>query len=151
MFLVNVEKCLKVFDKVYVSSDSTDIIKQAQDIGAVGILRPVELCGDTPNMDVYTHAMSFLHADGIVAVQANSPTVTTETIQLAKDIMELGVQEVMTCHPDGQKYGSVWGLTRERIANYVDPYKPTPEVLIVDTSIDIHTEEDLNQALCQLT
>src|SRR3990167_821307 len=57
MFLVNVEKCLRVFDDVYVSSDSEEILKITKDAGAKPILRGVELCGDTPNIPVYRHAI----------------------------------------------------------------------------------------------
>ena len=60
MFLVNTEKCLDIFDSVYVSSDSKEILKQAQEIGAIPILRSEDLCGDTPNIPVYQHALQYI-------------------------------------------------------------------------------------------
>jgi len=85
MFLVNVEKCLRVFDDVYVSSDSEEILKITKDAGAKPILRGVELCGDTPNIPVYRHAIEQMgDVDGIVAVQANSPTIPAEIIRRTK-------------------------------------------------------------------
>jgi len=61
--------------------------------------------------------------------------------------MEMGTGEAMTCHADYSIYGSVWAMTKERLQNYGDPYKPTPDVLVVDTSTDIHTEEDFKRAI----
>lgn len=145
MFLVNVKKCKKIFDRVYVSSDSIEILEQAVNEGAIAIKRPIELCGDTPNIDVYQHAIRYIPEDIIVAVQANSPTVEANSITQVKRIMEMGFNEVMTCHNDYQIYGSIWALTKDRIKNYKDAYKPTPEVLIIDNSLDVHTEEDYNK------
>lgn len=71
----------------------------------------------------------------------------------------MGVQEVMTSHPIERMddyhdqhwfiYGSIWGLSRERLENYPDPYKPNPEVLLVDNSVDIETLSDYTKAVCQ--
>src|SRR3990167_10339966 len=115
MFLVNVEKCLGIFEKVYVSSDSDEILKQAEDIGAIGIKRGEELCGEVPNIPVYQHAFTFMdNPDFIVAVQANSPTVKEEVICRVKDFMDSGSSEVITVHGGGKLYGSVWALSRDR-------------------------------------
>lgn len=147
MFLVNVEKCVKIFDKVYVSSDSDWILDLATQAGAIGIKRGEELCGDTPNIPVYQHALQFMgDVKGIVAVQANSPTIEPNIIALAKDLIEKGVPEVMTCHLDYRIYGSVWALSAEKLKHYGNPFKPFPQVLIVDKSVDIHTEEDYKLA-----
>jgi CMP-N-acetylneuraminic acid synthetase len=150
MFLVNVEKCLKIFDKVFVSSDSDYVLDQAEMAGAIPIKRGEELCGDTPNIPVYQHALQFMgETSGIVAVQANSPTIDINIIGLAKKLMEWGLNEVMTCHEDRFIYGSVWALSRKRLLNYPDPYRPKPDILIKDISVDIHDEKDYKQALNQ--
>lgn len=146
MFVINLRKCLKIFDKVYVSSDNLEILDRAMKEGAIPIKRPKSLCGDTPNIDVYRHALKFIDGD-IVAVQANSPTIDKILIKNVKKIMELGVEEIMTCHTGGKIYGSIWGITRERIKNYKDPFKPDPQLLIFDNSIDIHTQQDYNEAI----
>ena len=151
MYQVNLEKCLKIFDRVYVSSDSQKIIDEAEKLGAFGILRDKELCGDVPNIPVYQNAWEYIdNADGFVAVQANSPTIDPKIIKEAKEYLENGGTEVMTCwneNPDNPLYGSVWGMTFERLKNYGDPYKPNPDFLINDDSIDIHTLLDYNKAL----
>lgn len=150
MFLVNVKKCLRIFDLVYVSSDSDWILDEATKVGAVGIKRGEELCGDTPNIPVYQHALQFMgDVTNIIAVQANSPTVESNIIILIKSLMERGIDEVMTCDLDYNIYGSVWAVSAEKLKVYGDPYKPFPKVLIVDKSIDIHTDVDYRRALSQ--
>lgn len=153
MFLVNVKKCLKIFDKVYVSSDSLKILKQAEEVGAIGILRGEELCGDVPNIPVYQHAWKHMHdpkkIEGIVAVQANSPTIDSSIIKTIKRMMQEGKEEVMTCDEDKKIYGSVWAIATKKLKVYGDPYKPMPDLLIVDPSVDIHDILDYNKALNQ--
>ncbi|OFW54469.1 MAG: hypothetical protein A2163_07180 [Actinobacteria bacterium RBG_13_35_12] len=148
MFLWNVEKCLRIFSRTYVSSDDKFILEEAENAGAIPIKRPVELCGDTPNILVYQHAIKFMNGvDGIVAVQVNSPTVKSKLIQEAKKFLELGFKEIMTSHSDGTIYGSIWALSTDRLKNYKDPYNPKPEILIKDWSTDIHCNQDLLKAL----
>lgn len=150
MFVTNLRKCLKIFDKVYVSSDSPSILDIAFQVGAVPIKRPESLCGDTPNITVYQHALEFMdNPDYIVAVQANSPTVPEQLIYQVNELMKEGVEEVMTCHPDYSIYGSIWAIAIDKLNHYGDPYKPTPSFLVTDNSVDIHTEEDLINAKCQ--
>lgn len=143
MFQWNLEKCLLVFNKVYISSNSDRIIEKAENMGAIGIKRPQELCGDTPNIPCYQHAMEKMMSDAFVAVQANSPECGIRLIKYAKDLLQIGHEEVKSCHADGKDYGSIWGMTAERLKNYKDPYKPEPSFWIKDFSTDIHTIEDL--------
>jgi CMP-N-acetylneuraminic acid synthetase len=162
MFVVNLKKCLSIFPRVYVSSDSDEILKIAEKNGAIPIKRPRNLCGDTPNIPVYKHAIKQMEgADNIVAVQANSPNILFKTILTVKELMEFGYHEVMTCHgvEDNEDYhergvkiyGSVWGVSAKRLDNYPDPYKPMPEILIVDKSVDIHDLQDYNESIWQST
>lgn len=149
MFLTNVEKCLKLLDKVYVSSDSEDILDWADSRGAIAIKRGEELCGDVPNIPVYRHAVQFMgEIDGIVAVQANSPNIDIEVIKEVIDAMQ-DHEEVITVHPDGLIYGSVWALSLKRLSEYVDFYVPKPDFTVVDDSIDIHLVGDYIEALKQ--
>lgn len=147
MFLWNVEKCLNIFSRVYVSSDDHWILEEAENAGAIPIKRGEELCGEVPNVDVYKHALQFMNGiDAIVAVQANSPNVNSKLIQTFKYYIERGVNEIITCHRDGKIYGSIWGMTRDRLLTYKDPYNPSAEVILYDPCEDIHTIKDLEEA-----
>ena len=146
MFLWNLKKALKVLGKVYVSSENDNILKLARKAGAKTIKRPVELCGDTPNIPVYQHSLEFMdNPDILIAIQANSPNLDKGLIEDTKYLMEYGFKELMTCHEDRSLYGSIWAIRTEKLLNYIDPYRPRPEALLVDNSIDIHTKEDLKQ------
>ena len=148
MYMANVRKCLKIFDEVYVSSDSEEVLDNVEHIGAIGILRSNHLCGECPNIPVYHHAIGFMNpTDAIVAVQANSPTIEPEVILKVKEHIENGADEVMTCHPNGEIYGSVWGISMKKLKEYKDPRNPMPGILVVDNSIDIHTLEDYNKVI----
>jgi len=172
MIVWNIEKCLDVFNNVYVSSDSEKILSKASEIGAIPIKRGEELCGECPIIPVYKHAYKFMKTkpEYIVSVQANSPTIPIDLLRRVKTIMDTGeCQELMTCFPDAEasKYANkgtrheqyvnthfkwcsgVWAMTANRLLNYIDPYQKTPEVLIKDDSIDIHTIEEFNAALEQ--
>ena len=144
----NLEKCLMLFNRVYVSSDFEPILGLARRLGAIPIKRPVELCGDVPNIIVYQHALRFMdNPNAIVAIQANSPEVDTELIEEAKYLIEQGEEEVKTCHNDSDKsdYGSIWAMTTKRLLTYPNPYKANPTYWIKDESKDIHVIEDICQ------
>lgn len=145
MFIWNLEKCLELFKRTYVSSDDETILEMAKKAGAIPIRRPKELCGDTPNIPVYQHALSkMVFSRAIVAVQANSPTIKSSIIASIRILMnKCGYSEIMTCCEDYSIYGSVWAISRKKLLKYGDPYKPTPDILIKDISVDIHSKEDL--------
>lgn len=160
MFVWNLDKCLKIFDEVYVSSDHDFILEESKKLGAIPIKRPKELCeSDIANIPVYQHALSHMgNPDIVVTVKADSPTTDIEIIKRAKEIMEnYKYDEFMTAYPiKGYQdknfvYGSVWAIRRQKLENYKDPKQPEPQVLIVDHAIDIHNEEDLAAAEKQMT
>lgn len=160
MFVWNLEKALQVFGECYVSSDSRKILRIARRNGAKAIKRPKYLCGETPNIPCYQHAFRQMdNPHAIVAIQANSPTLDVELLIKTREIMALGVDELMSCHAltqsdnyheQGAKiYGSIWAITAKRLKHYPDPLKPKPDVLIVDNSVDIHTQEEFDAAVKQ--
>ena len=151
MFLWNVERSLSIFDKTYVSSDNIYILNLAERLGAIPITRSRGLCGDTPNITVYKHAQKTMKADIIIALQANSPTIEYGVIEMARELMCMMTPEMMTCDEKYKIYGSVWGISRERLETYRDPYKPTPDILLLDESVDIHDMKDFKKAEKQWT
>lgn len=150
MFLWNVEKCVKLFENTYVSSDDNKILNLAKKAGAIPLRRPKDLCGDTPNIPVYQHCWEQMdEPDGIIAVQANSPTLDARLIILAMRLLEFGNQEIMTCHLDYSIYGSIWALTYNRLFSYETEhefYNPCPDVVLLDPSVDVHNLSDLKNA-----
>lgn len=154
----NLEKMLKHMT-VYVSTEDREIDGLARHLGAKVINRPRELCGDTPDIDVYRHALGFMDgADGFVAVHADTPLVSENTILVAKHLIEIGVPEVMTVkrpfyaeqyhNTFWDIYGSVRAMSEKRLWEYEDPYRPRPEVLLTDPSPEIQTRDDYDYVRC---
>lgn len=151
MFEHNVIKGVGLFDKMYVSSDDYALLNRSEKLGAIPILRTDPKLMEAPNIDYYLHALQFMdNPEAIVALQVNSPTIKTKIISDIKELMERGYEEVKTCHEDYSDYGSVWAIRTDKIKNYPDPYNAKPSVWIKDPSVDIHTQEDLDEALKQL-
>lgn len=154
MFAWNVIKCVKIFKQVYVSSDSEYILRKANQLGAIPIKRPLELCQEgVPNIPVYLHAYDEMNPkpDIIVSVQANSPTLKEWRIEEVKKLMEImGYGEMITCHADYKIYGSIWALNAFTLNNYESitgsHYKHKPNCLLPDPSVDIHNLYDLTRA-----
>jgi CMP-N-acetylneuraminic acid synthetase len=163
MFLINLRKMMGIFEEVYVSTDDAEISLLAKKEGARIIDRPFHLCGETPDIAVYQHAMRHHLAStiGFIAVHADTPLVSADLIETARGFIEDGVPEVCTVHPfdysdDYKKqatrvYGSVRGMSIERLNNYEDPYRPRPEVLLVDPSPEIETREDYDRVRCSIS
>jgi len=152
MFLWNVLKCLAIFSKTFVSSDDMFILNTASKYGAIPIIRPKKLCGETPNISVYQHAYAYMDfPDAIVAVQSNSPTIKPGLIRKIKGLIESNhYREIMTCHEDHTIYGSIWAIKAGKLIFYDDPYSGNPDILLLDNSIDIHNQEDFKLALVQM-
>lgn len=158
MFVWNLEKCLSIFKRTFVSSDDDTILSIAEKLGAIAVKRPTELCGDVPDIPVYLHAWKYMGpVTGLVAVHADTPLVEPGLIQMTKDLVEIGCPEVMTCHPMARErhykdqhckiYGSVRGMTSMRLVTYGDPHRPQPSVMLVDSSIEIEDEASYQKAL----
>ena len=144
MFQWNLEKCLMLFNEVYVSSDDDRILDMAEALGAIGIRRPPELLEAT-NIECYQHVAKTMKCDAFVAVQANSPDLRTTLIQYTKDLLNLGHEEVKTCNYDRTDYGSIWAMTIDKLKTYPDPYNACPSIWIKDPSVDIHCIEDIHR------
>lgn len=150
MFVWNLKKMIRLYEDVYLSSDDKEILSIGKKMRVHIIKRPKELCGDTPNIPCYQHALKFMkNPKAIVAVQANSPTVRESKIFVVNLLMGIH-DEVMTKHPDGSMYGSIWGISFDKLKKYRDFYNPKPDFLVEDLSVDVHTKSDFNKALEQL-
>ena len=152
MFVWNTEKGLSLFDRMYVTSDYDYILDIADDMGSIPIKRTDPKLMDCPNITYYRHCVQFMNGyDILIAIQVNSPTVSSDIIKKIKELMMTGkYQEIKTCHKDGSDYGSVWAMTKKRLEEYGDPYNAKPDLWVYDPSIDIHNQNDFNLALLQL-
>jgi CMP-N-acetylneuraminic acid synthetase len=152
MFQWNLEKGLKLLDEMYVTSDHDFVLEEANKLGAKLIKRNDPYLMECPNIVYYEYCMDYMDADALIAIQVNSPTVDPKLISITKQLLEMGVPEIITVHKNRDIYGSIWAMTRERLERYADPFTPSAEVFIIDESVDIHSKEDVEKAKeqCQL-
>jgi len=62
----------KQIDKVIVSSDSDEILKIAESLGAIPAKRPIELCGDNvPNLSVCSHIIEQFSSGEVLIPKPN--------------------------------------------------------------------------------
>lgn len=150
MFLWNLKKLVCLFDTVVFDSDCVDMCALAAEAGAHISLREQNLRGnDVPSVPILLSVINkFPDFDKLISLQANSPHTSLEVIDRCSAKLLMGeVDEVLTRYENGKINGSVWGLSRYRLHNYGDFYSHSPDVLVVDDSIDIHTYDDYINAL----
>jgi CMP-N-acetylneuraminic acid synthetase len=150
LFEWNLEKLLKLEIPVYFDSDDDIMIERAQALGANARKRPELFCGhDVPSVPIFQDMAKGLSQKpkAILNLQANSPnckqTVLEQCLAVARHVP---FNELLTVYQDRRNNGSIWGFSLDRLMNYGDPYEHTPDVLIVDDSIDIHTLADFQEA-----
>lgn len=150
LFTLNLWKLLKVFEEVVVDSDSEAVLTQAEEMGATPRIRPAHLNGhEVPSIVLFRSLVEdFPEAGSFVSVQANSPNTPMAVISTCAEAIQLdSVAEVITCFSSGEKNGSVWAMTYDRSMEGPPQDIPRPSVMVVDDSIDIHTQDDFDAAL----
>lgn len=84
----------KLIDKVYVTSDSDEILDVALSFGALGIKRPLEISGDTATSEsAWIHACDYIEQQGhsiqyMIGMQATSPVRHSLDLDQAIDKMK---------------------------------------------------------------
>ena len=142
MFLWNLKKLVCLFDTVVFDSDCADMCALAAETGAHTNLRDLDLRGDdVPSVPIFLSVINkFPNFYKLISLQANSPNSSAEVIsRCVIELLKDDVDEVLTRYGNGKVNGSVWGLSRYRLENYGDFYSHSPDVLVIDDSIDIHT------------
>jgi CMP-N-acetylneuraminic acid synthetase len=152
MYLWNLEKLLHFLPgQVYFESDHPEMLEEAAARGAHPIERPMELRGhDVPSVPIFQNIARNVPGQpgALIHMQANSPSCELSVLRKAIDIMRhTTCDELITVYPDTHAINSsIWGFSYERLMDYGDPYVHDLDVLLVDPSTDIHTEEEMEQA-----
>lgn len=110
-------------DNIIVSSDSEEIIRTAAFYGAMPVIRPKELSGDTASTEMaMLHTLDFApdHIEHILLLQATSPIRLQSTVKgFLQFYLENGFDSALTVtefhdffwHVDGSKKGKQWKST----------------------------------------
>ena len=134
------QRCPEV-DLVVVSTESELIARTCHGTGAKILKRPLNLAGDeVASVPVFRHLVEHFPCDLHVNYNCNfpvcDPEVVTRAVDLAKRTGESLSEPV-----------AVWAQTRERLADYGDPFDISATRFEDDRicGIDVHREEDLLQ------
>ena len=144
MLQLGIEKLqqLQLVNEIIVSTESELIARTVAPMGIKILRRPSELAQDNvPSIPVFQHILKHYHGDVHVNLNINFALCQPEVIDRAIEIaLEKG--ESLS------KPYAVWAQTSQRLFNYGDFWKlPEPFDDPRAGAIDIHTEEDLLNAL----
>lgn len=144
-YSIKIAKESKLIDKIYVSTDSEEIVEYARKEGINVIERGQDLAGDTPVIEVYHHAISKLDKNitYIVGLQPDHPDRTVNIDEVIKFAIEKKYDDIFTVDCFGKRNGSI------RIMNAEALRKKRLHVNIgsfMDNCTNIHTIDDLKVA-----
>ncbi|MDC3161542.1 hypothetical protein OA953_02075 [Gammaproteobacteria bacterium] len=150
LFKWNLLKLKSIFDEVVIDSDDQYILQTGSEVGAIAHERNKNVVGnDVPSIKIFKSILEdFKDYDGIINIQANSPNVKKQLIHKAYKIISNEYSDhILTMNEDLTWNGSVWCITKEIIFNTKDFYNIQPDMYLLDDSIDIHTQEEFDEAL----
>lgn len=145
-YTIRIAKECRLVDKIYVSTDSSEIAEFAKKEGASVIMRPSALCGEIPVIEVYRHALTKIEekdAAYIIGLQPDHPDRTVDLEKIIKYALEKGLDDLISVDSEGFKNGSIrvmkaQSLKEGRISINLGS--------IMDNATNIHTINDLKLA-----
>ena len=141
----------KYIDKVFVSSESEEILEVAKQYGAEPLKRPEELAGDKVfKMHAVSHAVKTVAEDNrytkpdiIVCLQPNSPQIKTADIDGAiEKLLKYNRQEIFSVDQNLNQNAAFRVLTFEAV--FQKDLSTNCGVYIAENE-DIHTVEDVER------
>jgi CMP-N,N'-diacetyllegionaminic acid synthase len=135
-------------DDIYVSSDDDEILKVAEDWGAIPLKRPAQLADDTtPKIVAMRQAAkdSLVIDQGtpdvVIIPQANSPEISADQMNRGFELMNKhGLWEVMSCDDNGVQNAAFRILKYDAIFN---EFLSAHCGFVVANNLDVHDIEDI--------
>jgi len=147
---IKTAKECKLVEKIYVSTDSLEIAEFARKEGISVIMRPPELCGEVPVVEVYRHALMNIDDKDItyiVALQPDHPDRTVDLERIIKYVQEKDLDDLISVDSNGSKNGSI----RIMKAQALKEGKISINLgSIIDDATNIHSLGDLKLAEIRL-
>lgn len=140
-----VQDC-SLIDKVYVSTDSSEIAEFAKLEGVDVIMRPDNLCGEVELLEVYRHA--FLSLDNanisyIVGLQPDHPDRTIKLDRVIEYAVDKDLDDLISVDAEGNKNGSIRIIKALALSKREISVKPGA---VMDSATNIHDLGDLKLA-----
>lgn len=136
----------RLIDKVYVSTDSPEIASFAHSEGAEIIMRPDNLCGETPLLEVYYHALKFINNGSVryvVGLQPDHPDRTMDFKAAIEYAINKDLDDLISVDNKGNKNGSIRIIKAAVLLNKEISVKSG---VIVDNATNIHELGDFKLA-----
>lgn len=136
----------RLADKIYVSTDSSEIARFAREEGVNVIMRPSELCGEMPVLEVYRHALLNIDDKGvayIVGLQPDHPDRTADLEEIIKYAIEKDWDDLISVDSNGVKNGSIRIMKTQALR---ERRLSINSGSVMDSSTNIHSSSDLKLA-----
>lgn len=145
-YTIKTAKECRLVDKIYVSTDSSEIAEFSRKEGVSVIERPPELCGEAPLVEVYRHALMSIDDKDvacIVGLQPDHPDRTIDLERIIRYVQEKDLDDLISVGSYGHKNGSIrimkaQALKEGRISINLGS--------IIDDATNIHSLGDLKIA-----
>lgn len=157
MFIWNLKKAMNISRTFYFNSDDDKMINIARSYGAKIIKRDKKLLDDdVPSRVLFINSINQMpeNIDALISIQANSPNLDPKLIHKCYKIMRnYDFNELLTFDKHQKIYGSIWGISRKKLnkspksVKISDKVTQSPDCMIFDESIDIHTLSEFNKSL----
>lgn len=149
-YTIKTAKECALIDKVYVSTNSSEIAEFALELGVEIIMRPPELCAETPLVEVYRHALGVIKEKGvthIVGLQPDHPDRKVDIGEVIKYAVQHNIDDLISVDRNGIKNGSLRimkadALRKGRIGTYC--------ATVMDDATNIHSPAELRLAAVRL-
>lgn len=149
-YTIKTAKECRLVDKIYVSTDSSEIAEFSRKEGVSVIERPPELCGEAPLVEVYRHALMSIDDKDvacIVGLQPDHPDRTIDLERIIRYVQEKDLDDLISVGSYGHKNGSI----RIMKAQALKEGKISINLgSIIDDATNIHSLGDLKIAEIRL-
>jgi CMP-N-acetylneuraminic acid synthetase len=142
-------KTSKYINRIYVSSDSEEILNVGKEFGALSLKREASLADDkTPKITAIRGAVEQLKAEGIhpdiiIIPQANSPQISAGIMDKGFDLMfKYNLWEVMSADTNGVQNAAFRIIRTEHLNNN---FLSTHCGFVTADILDVHTIEDIKK------
>jgi CMP-N-acetylneuraminic acid synthetase len=134
----------RLIERIYVSTDSSDIADYAKAQKLEVIMRGRELGGDTPIVKVYEHAVSKIDVpiEVVVGIQPDHPDRLSDVDQAIQQLIDKKLDEIITVDIAGKVNGSLKIISAKSLREG----KIGRVITMMDNCINIHDLNDVKQA-----
>ncbi len=149
-YAVSYAKTSSRITQIYISTDSIELAQQGRLLGVDIIMRGQELGGDTPLIEVYKHALSYLKNDNItyiVGIQTDHPDRQICLDDALKYVLDNHIDNLITVNRHGVRNGALNILSMAAMQDSPNIHTYT----LMDDCTNIHTLYDFHLAAYHLT